>query len=416
MRSPWTSAASSRQFRLRVARSSRTGAMRVPGVIFAERGADPRHGRQGLRAGGQRRDAARHRQGVLRHARRALGLRLPDRRRGGVRSGRGRRRLGRRRRLRHLLRRAHACTPASRAPTSIARAEARWPTRCSARIPAGVGSTGAIRLDAGRDGRHARRRRALGGRAGLRRAERSRAHRGARADARRRARRRSRTHAKTAPARRDGHARLAATTTSRCRKSPRSSTPTSPRPSGSRTGDVVVSIHCGSRGLGHQIGTEFLKRDGDRAPRGYGIALPDRELACAPINSDARPGATSARCAPRSTARSPTARSSPTSCARCSREVLPQARAAAALRRLAQHLQGRGARVDGGRAGCSCTARARRAPSARAIPTCPQALRAAGQPVLIGGSMGTGVVHPRRHAASGGAGVRLRLPRRRPRA
>ena len=27
-----------------------------------------------------------------------------------------------------------------------------------------------------------------------------------------------------------------------------------------REGDIVVSIHCGSRGLGHQIGTEFLKR------------------------------------------------------------------------------------------------------------------------------------------------------------
>jgi tRNA-splicing ligase RtcB len=29
--------------------------------------------------------------------------------------------------------------------------------------------------------------------------------------------------------------------------------------SGVREGDVVVSIHCGSRGLGHQIGTEYLK-------------------------------------------------------------------------------------------------------------------------------------------------------------
>lgn len=50
-------------------------------------------------------------------------------------------------------------------------------------------------------------------------------------------------------------------------------------------GDAVVSIHCGSRGLGHQIGTEFLKRM-VLAAKGYGIELPDRELACAPINSD----------------------------------------------------------------------------------------------------------------------------------
>ena len=49
-------------------------------------------------------------------------------------------------------------------------------------------------------------------------------------------------------------------------------------------GDVLVSIHCGSRGLGHQIGSEFLTRMVAAAPR-YGIELPDRELACAPIQS-----------------------------------------------------------------------------------------------------------------------------------
>ena len=51
-----------------------------------------------------------------------------------------------------------------------------------------------------------------------------------------------------------------------------------------RQGEVVVSIHCGSRGLGHQIGTEFLKEMVIAAP-GYSIELPDRELACAPIRS-----------------------------------------------------------------------------------------------------------------------------------
>ena len=49
-------------------------------------------------------------------------------------------------------------------------------------------------------------------------------------------------------------------------------------------GDVVLSIHCGSRGLGHQIGTEFLTRMAAAASE-YGIDLPDRELACAPIYS-----------------------------------------------------------------------------------------------------------------------------------
>jgi tRNA-splicing ligase RtcB len=51
-----------------------------------------------------------------------------------------------------------------------------------------------------------------------------------------------------------------------------------------REGDIVISIHCGSRGLGHQIGTDFLKRMAIAASS-YGIDLPDRELACAPIDS-----------------------------------------------------------------------------------------------------------------------------------
>jgi tRNA-splicing ligase RtcB len=48
---------------------------------------------------------------------------------------------------------------------------------------------------------------------------------------------------------------------------------------------IVISIHCGSRGLGHQIGTDFL-RSMTIAAKAAGIALPERELACAPIRSD----------------------------------------------------------------------------------------------------------------------------------
>lgn len=54
---------------------------------------------------------------------------------------------------------------------------------------------------------------------------------------------------------------------------------------GLRQGHCVLTIHCGSRGLGHQIGTEFLREMVIAAPD-HGISLPDRELACAPINSD----------------------------------------------------------------------------------------------------------------------------------
>lgn len=53
---------------------------------------------------------------------------------------------------------------------------------------------------------------------------------------------------------------------------------------GLKLGDIKVSIHCGSRALGHQIGTDYLKQMANQA-RSHGIELPDRELACAPINS-----------------------------------------------------------------------------------------------------------------------------------
>jgi tRNA-splicing ligase RtcB len=61
--------------------------------------------------------------------------------------------------------------------------------------------------------------------------------------------------------------------------------PTSAAGFGLHEGDTLITIHCGSRGLGHQIGTEFLKKMAIAAAES-GIELPDRELACAPINSD----------------------------------------------------------------------------------------------------------------------------------
>jgi len=49
--------------------------------------------------------------------------------------------------------------------------------------------------------------------------------------------------------------------------------------------DILVSLHCGSRGLGHQIGTDFLPRMA-REAASTGIELPEKELACARIESD----------------------------------------------------------------------------------------------------------------------------------
>lgn len=47
---------------------------------------------------------------------------------------------------------------------------------------------------------------------------------------------------------------------------------------------IVVLIHTGSRGLGHQVCTDYLK-EMDAAMKNYGIKVPDRELACVPIDS-----------------------------------------------------------------------------------------------------------------------------------
>lgn len=47
---------------------------------------------------------------------------------------------------------------------------------------------------------------------------------------------------------------------------------------------ILISIHCGSRALGHQIGTDYLRVLAE-ASRKYGIPIRDRELVCAPINS-----------------------------------------------------------------------------------------------------------------------------------
>ncbi|HJY87906.1 MAG TPA: RtcB family protein [Candidatus Acidoferrales bacterium] len=49
-------------------------------------------------------------------------------------------------------------------------------------------------------------------------------------------------------------------------------------------GQAVVMIHCGSRGLGHQVCTDYLKLMNESMRR-YGIELPDRQLACAPSQS-----------------------------------------------------------------------------------------------------------------------------------
>lgn len=60
--------------------------------------------------------------------------------------------------------------------------------------------------------------------------------------------------------------------------------PTAANAMGLLSGCLVVQIHCGSRGFGHQICTDYVQSFQD-ASRRYGIHLPDRELVCAPLTS-----------------------------------------------------------------------------------------------------------------------------------
>ncbi len=54
---------------------------------------------------------------------------------------------------------------------------------------------------------------------------------------------------------------------------------------GLREGQLVVLIHTGSRGLGHQVATDYVKTMLENS-KSFGYDLPDRELSCAPLSSD----------------------------------------------------------------------------------------------------------------------------------
>jgi tRNA-splicing ligase RtcB (3'-phosphate/5'-hydroxy nucleic acid ligase) len=53
-----------------------------------------------------------------------------------------------------------------------------------------------------------------------------------------------------------------------------------------RDNQIMVMIHSGSRGFGHQIATDYLKKFLSVMGPEYGLSMPDRELACAPFYSD----------------------------------------------------------------------------------------------------------------------------------
>jgi tRNA-splicing ligase RtcB (3'-phosphate/5'-hydroxy nucleic acid ligase) len=53
---------------------------------------------------------------------------------------------------------------------------------------------------------------------------------------------------------------------------------------GLKEGQVTVTVHCGSRGCGHQIATDYLQQM-ERYVKENSVSLPDRQLACAPLDS-----------------------------------------------------------------------------------------------------------------------------------
>jgi len=53
---------------------------------------------------------------------------------------------------------------------------------------------------------------------------------------------------------------------------------------GLKKNNIVIMLHCGSRGLGHQVASDYLKIHGDAAKK-YNINLPDPQLVCAPAKS-----------------------------------------------------------------------------------------------------------------------------------
>ena len=156
---------------------------------------------------------------------------------------------------------------------------------------------------------------------------------------------------------------------------------------GLAVGDAVISIHCGSRGLGHQIGTEYLRRMAVSAADA-GIRLPERELACAPIASEAGQSYLGAMRAAINCALAN--RQIVTHLARrVFAEVLPGAHLALLYDVSHNTCKVEDHEVDGVRRRLFVHRKGATRAFGPGHPDIPESLRATGQPVLIGGTMGT---------------------------
>ena len=156
---------------------------------------------------------------------------------------------------------------------------------------------------------------------------------------------------------------------------------------GLATDDVLVTIHCGSRGLGHQIGSEYLKEMAVSAAE-LGIDLPDRDLACAPIRSELGERYLGAMRAA-------------INCAPANREILghfacqtvrrffPQAPLSLLFDVSHNTCKEEIHEIDGRSRGVHVHRKGATRALGPGHPSLPVSLRSIGQPVLIGGSMGT---------------------------
>jgi len=151
--------------------------------------------------------------------------------------------------------------------------------------------------------------------------------------------------------------------------------------------DVLVSIHCGSRGLGHQVATDFAPRM-VKAAREQGIDLPEKELACAPIRSDLGRQYYGAMCAG-------------INCAVANRQVLthfvrqvfgellPDSDVTLLYDVSHNTCKVEEHEIDGQRKKVYVHRKGATRGFGPGHPSLPEDLRAVGQPVLIGGTMGT---------------------------
>ena len=159
-----------------------------------------------------------------------------------------------------------------------------------------------------------------------------------------------------------------------------------------REGQVTILIHSGSRGLGHQVCTDFVKRMDSQLAH-YRIELPDRQLSCAPVSSPDGQAYLAAMSAAANFAW--TNRAAIASRARGAVQAVLGARVARGTRQV-YDVAHNVAKLERHRPGGDSEERelcVHRKGATRAFPPghpeLPEVYRAVGQPVFIPGSMGT---------------------------